>query len=351
MMEATDVKLSIVIPIYNVAGLLPITIESILCQKFTAFEILLVDDGSWDDSFRVCQELASRDARIKVFRQENRGVSAARNYGLRQAVGEYLYFMDADDLVHPQFSEIMMGAMVANAADMVCCEYRTFFRTPRYEHYSEYPVQDLRVKGREPFDELTAASCATSMCNKIIRRELFDRFDIRFREGMTFGEDMFVSWKCCLVAEKICLIPLPLYYYRQSGESAVSRYHADLYEVYKSSFEEIRDFVRTNCLQPIDFDKNYAIYFAQRLHAFLRMEVRAPYSVFRKIDRMRMILDDPDMQAGLLLEPGNAPIYRYARRNRIFSMLWIGYRNRYKEYVKSRIKRFLNKNLKNRFAV
>lgn len=90
-------KYSIIIPVYNVARFLPTCVESVFNQTFVDYEILLIDDGSTENSGLICDDFAKKDSRVKVFHRKNQGVSAARNYGVSQAQGEYILFLDADD--------------------------------------------------------------------------------------------------------------------------------------------------------------------------------------------------------------------------------------------------------------
>lgn len=334
-------KLSIIIPVYNVEYFLRDTFHSILEQKFTDYEVILVDDGSKDNSLMVCREMAAKDIRFKVFHKENSGVSNTRNFGFERAIGDYVYFMDSDDMLHPQFLEVMMGEALKADADLVCCEYTTFIKEPSFVKIEKYRVDDLRKNGSDPFDVLTLAAHATSMCSKVLLRTLLHSFGIKFRSGMSFGEDMFVAWKCCLVARTARFVRLPLYYYRQTGDSAVSRYHDKLYESYRTSFDDIRAFVMRNNIIVKGFENSFARYFAQRLNSFVRMEVKAPYGMSKKIKRLEIILIDPDMQCGLKLNPGNNPLYEMAREKNIRGILIYGYKNEIVENIKNRIKKLI----------
>ena len=334
-------KLSIIIPVYNAERYLPETLRSILEQSFNDYEVILVDDGSKDNSFNVCREIAAVDDRLKVFHKENSGVSNTRNFGLERATGDYVYFMDSDDLLHPQFLELMMGEAIKADADLVCCEYSTFIKAPSYIKINKYQVDDLRENGSDPFDVLTHAAHATSMWSKVLKRTLLHNYGIKFRPGMSFGEDMFVAWKCCLVAKTAYFVRLPLYYYRQTGDSAVSRYHDKLYESYRMSFDDIREFVLQNNIIVNGFDNNFARYFAQRLNSFVRMEVKAPYNISKKIDRLKIIIADSDMQCGLKFNLGNNPLYDMARKKNIFGMLLYGYKNEMIDNVKNKIKKII----------
>lgn len=199
----------------------------------------------------------------------------------------------------------------------------------------------MRANGSDPFEVLTHAAHATSMWSKVLKRTLLHSFGIMFRPGMSFGEDMFVAWKCCLVAKTARFVRLPLYYYRQTGDSAVSRYHDKLYESYRASFDDIRAFVVRNNIIVKDFENNFARYFAQRLNSFVRMEVKAPYGMSKKKKRLETIIADPDMQCGLKLNPGNNPLYDMARKKNIFGMLLYGYKNEMIDNVKNKIKKLI----------
>lgn len=94
-------KVSVIVPVYNVEKLLQRCIDSILAQTFTDFELLLIDDGSKDKSGEICDEYAAKDSRIRVFHKQNGGVSTARNIGIDKAQGEWIYFVDSDDIVLP----------------------------------------------------------------------------------------------------------------------------------------------------------------------------------------------------------------------------------------------------------
>lgn len=112
-------KLSIIVPVYNAEKYLDRTIKNILEQTFTDFELLLIDDGSKDCSGSICDNWSKKDGRIKVIHQENTGVGGARNTGLDIAQGDYIGFVDNDDLIHPQMYEILLGVADKESADIV----------------------------------------------------------------------------------------------------------------------------------------------------------------------------------------------------------------------------------------
>ena len=110
--------LSIIVPVYNTATYLPACLDSILSQGFTDFEVLLVDDGSSDGSGAICDKYAEADSRVRVFHQENGGVSSARNLGLSQAKGEWIYFVDSDDEMLPDGLQTLVDC-ISDDVDIV----------------------------------------------------------------------------------------------------------------------------------------------------------------------------------------------------------------------------------------
>lgn len=115
--------LSIIVPIYNSGEYLSATLENVLAQNYEKYELILVDDGSTDGSGALCDEFAERDPRIRVIHQKNAGVSAARNAGLDAAGGEYVGFVDSDDLIEPEMFSTLTGIAAQYDADIVQCRH------------------------------------------------------------------------------------------------------------------------------------------------------------------------------------------------------------------------------------
>lgn len=119
-MSENPFKISVIVPVYNVEKYLSRCIDSILSQTFTDFELLLVDDGSTDKSGEICDEYAKTDARIKVFHTENRGVSAARNLGIKEASADWISFVDSDDWVEDKYLSDLYGEGFSHDECIVC---------------------------------------------------------------------------------------------------------------------------------------------------------------------------------------------------------------------------------------
>lgn len=128
-------SLSIIVPVYNNERYLENTLNSVLRQSYEDFELLLIDDGSGDDSLTICQKFAGRDRRVRVICKENGGVSSARNRGLDEAQGKYIAFIDGDDCIDPQMYEIMIGVLEGEKVDLVNC------RVVKEDSYERIPYE------------------------------------------------------------------------------------------------------------------------------------------------------------------------------------------------------------------
>lgn len=131
---------SIIMPVYNAQRYLRETVESVMAQTFQEFEVLAVNDGSTDESLKILQEYAEQDERIRIIDKENSGVSDTRNVGIAQAKGEYLAFLDADDLLSPEYLAVMADAAQRTGADMLVCNYVPF-----------HSAKELFFKGKNGF--------------------------------------------------------------------------------------------------------------------------------------------------------------------------------------------------------
>ena len=175
---------SIVVPVYNTAEYLPACLDSILAQSFTDFELILVDDGSTDDSLWICEAYAFRDARIRVFHQQNAGVSAARNLGVEQAQGDWLCYVDSDDVVLPAYLQDMLEA--ADAEDCLVMGN----------------ISDSRMKGLITSDVVLEGEAMVrymlshNILNlsgpvaKLYNRATLVKYGIRFPQDIHYGEDL-----------------------------------------------------------------------------------------------------------------------------------------------------------------
>lgn len=205
-------KLSIIVPVYNVEDYVEECIKSLIQQKYKNIEIIIVNDGSKDNSLLICEKYAKKDSRIRIYTKENGGLSDARNFGLEKASGDYITFVDSDDYVSPNIYVIMIENLEKYNAQISCCN---IFMTTNESIYEKHKIEQLTVfSSQEAISDLVDGDCLIDYAswNKVYRKELFKY--IRFPKGKIY-EDMHIMIPLFDMCEKIILTPIPLYYYRQ----------------------------------------------------------------------------------------------------------------------------------------
>lgn len=205
-------KISIIIPVYKVEKYLNRCLDSIIAQTFTDWECILIDDGSPDNSGKICDEYAANDDRFVVIHQENAGVSAARNVGLDVAKGEWIGFVDSDDWIERNTYEIVYKNAIENNADIVqwgCWlnDGQTDYETIMHPE-GNIDLNNIRV------------TLWHGPCTKLIKKELFVNNNIKFPLNIALAEDMYVSLKLFYYSKKAFGISNCLYHYYQNIESA-----------------------------------------------------------------------------------------------------------------------------------
>lgn len=217
-------KISIIVPVYNVEEYLEICIDSILNQTFKDFELILVNDGSTDNSLKICKYYENIDNRIYIIDKKNGGLSSARNAGLDIAKGEYIGFVDSDDYIHPQMYELLYNQIIKNKADISMCDFKKV---------SEFNKKELSAKGilnnkieildnKESLFKLGEKDSVTYIVswNKLYNKGLFK--NIRFKEGI-IHEDEYIIHRLLYQAKNLVYIKGRLYFYLQREGSIMNR--------------------------------------------------------------------------------------------------------------------------------
>lgn len=198
-------KISVIVPVYNAAKTLLKCSDSILSQTFTDFEVIFVNDGSTDNSAEELKKIQNDNTRVKVFNQDNRGTGEARNYGIREAVGEYICFVDSDDSLQPRMLEELLNA--SHNKDIVVCDYQEvsesgLSRTHKYDGPSD-------LYGY--LGTILSFQCASSVWAKLFHRDLFNSNDCFFPDGLRNNEDNALLFKLLFFAKTINFVSIPLY--------------------------------------------------------------------------------------------------------------------------------------------
>lgn len=209
-MESNTFAVSIIMPVYNSEKYLRSCVDSILKQDFNSFELLLIDDGSTDGSPDICDEIAKRDSRVKVFHKANGGICEARNYGMQRANGEYIAFSDHDDIVLPGFlSENYRIAKEKNADIVKFGRKGLLIRDEKQLSCDVRKFKDeiiSNTQAQERFLELRISGAMNCVWDGFFRKAFLDGkrigFDIRYKKG---GEDIDFCSRCFVNAERIVL--------------------------------------------------------------------------------------------------------------------------------------------------
>lgn len=217
-------KLSIIVPVYNVEKYVEKCIKSILQQTYSEFELIIVNDGSKDQSGDLCRHFAENDRRILYIEQPNKGVSSARNAALDVASGEWIGFVDADDYIDADFYETLL-AHAEEGVGLVCCGVRPVDiegNVHTHLQYNNIPETITRLYKDEAYEHFLNPSeryLYWSPWDKIIRADIAKKN--RFEVGRKYGEDFYYCFKCLSLCNEIIYIPEKKYNYVLRPDSAV----------------------------------------------------------------------------------------------------------------------------------
>lgn len=216
----SNIDISIILPVYNVDKYLNKCIDSILNQSFKNFELIIIDDGSTDNSSLICENYLNTDNRIKVIHQENKGLSYARNVGINLANGKYIAFIDSDDYIDVNYLEVLHSIIVNEDADIVMCDRIYVF---------ENKIQFSRINSKYSIMHINKENIykkmmlndgiSFSVWGKLYSRKIFD--SIRFIDGKLY-EDIFIVNDIIESSDKIVVTTYNGYYYLKRKNSIMS---------------------------------------------------------------------------------------------------------------------------------
>ena len=229
--------ISIVVPVYNVADYLHYAIDSLLKQTYQNFEVILVNDGSTDDSPRLCEDYAREYENIHVFHKGNGGLSDARNFGVTKANSDWIFFLDPDDYLEEYTLELIMKIHEEHHADLISTKVKT---TSKYNAYTSYQLQESDYKGLAPIKKEEALEAmlddkfaTVSACAKLYHKSILET--VPFPVGKIY-EDFYVVGEHLALADKIVISPLETYnYYRREGSIVRSTFTEKRYDFFDAA--------------------------------------------------------------------------------------------------------------------
>ena len=215
--KKNDLLISIIVPVYNIEAYIAKCVDSIVHQSYKNIEIILVDDGSTDNSSVLCDELASKDERITVIHKTNGGLSDARNTGIDIAKGKYIGFVDGDDYIDPLMYEMLLNACIQTGAKIAMCGRKTVDESEKVIKEMFTLREETLFTAKEAVEHLLRwDSCDSAAWDKLYDKALFD--GVRYPLGV-MSEDYQVTSKLLISANSVVHVGNPLYYYVQRSGS------------------------------------------------------------------------------------------------------------------------------------
>jgi glycosyltransferase involved in cell wall biosynthesis len=314
-----QIMVSIIVPVYNAAAHLEGCVDSILAQTLSAFELILVDDGSDDGSGALCDGYAA-DPRVKVLHKKNGGPGQARNYGIDAARGQYIGFADADDSVDQNFFKTLYDTAVCSGADLAFCDYA--IRTKAGDVYVQSDLSGDRDYTKKEINALMLpyffgyadreiaryktfcpfADYSSYVWLGLYKATLFDGRKLRFLDqGQYYNEDHLFNLSAVFFAQKITHVAKALYFYNDCDNSLTKRYNPDFLQAKINRYAYLRKFIDDNgidkdfcdrldnkiCVESINIINYYAgaqIPLAEK-YARIRQTIGAP-TVARALERL-----------------------------------------------------------------
>lgn len=242
-------SVSIIVPVYNVEKYLERCLNSLINQTYLNLEILLIDDGSKDNSLSICKEYEKKDLRIHVYHKDNEGLGLTRNYGIAKATGEYIIFIDSDDYIVVNAIEVLVQKAQETNADIVIANYyykdipqKVFIPEQLYTGDNIKNILMVHMMGNAAhnFDGLSCMACG-----RLYKRSLFTKYGFKFpSERKMIWEDLVFSINVYPICQSIYVSHFPIYYYCFNGNSLTHIYNPDklklIMTLYRYMIKEIR---------------------------------------------------------------------------------------------------------------
>ncbi len=285
-----EALVSIIVPVYNVEKYIKTCLDSIINQTYKNIEILLIDDGSTDNSGKICDEYSKKDKRIKVFHKENGGLSSARNYGIDRAKGDYLTFIDSDDTLELDYIEYLYNLIKKYNTDLSICPYIVIINeTKKYDFGKKYSEETLSTE--EALKRMLCEEGFTvSACAKLYKKELFD--DIRYPLNK-LCEDNGTTYKIIMKCNKIAY-----------GNESKYNYFKRPNSIMTSKFNMKRlDLIELTDIMCSDIEKKYP----NIINACDKRRIHSRFSILRQMITCKLNKEEKQKQKEII---------KYLRKNK-----------------------------------
>lgn len=327
-----NVKISVIIPVYNAELYLHRCIDSILKQTYQNFEVILINDGSKDNSRAICNEYVSRNKNIRVIHKENSGASSARNIGIQEANGKYILFVDADDYISEEMLQKLISCAERYQSEMVLCEYSIVEKNsivPVKLNFGACYRSNQEIK-RELLSSYYGPYRVGIYClwNKLFKKDIISKYKIQFDIGLKRGEDAWFVFQYLKYCKRVDFIAKPYYFYYQNEESI-------MHKIYENQYEKWVDMRKRliNENKELKFEIDYSLFYKDFLYK-VSMYCRE-LSKQNKYEQIEKIISDSFYQDAILFSeklPIHIRILNYFVKHRNIKAVLI----LYKIWVKKR---------------
>lgn len=298
------VNISVIVPVFNGRNYLKRCVNSILASQFHNFELILVNDGSTDNSLSICREYGKKDRRVKVIDQKHQGVSAARNQGIRESCGEWIVFVDADDFISEDFLSLIVEED-QEEQDMVIFD---FAGSKEWKCFQKKKSVSQRVTEKKQYKEkdnpclVEALLCChqlirgghtdlRSACAKAYKRAWIQQYSLEFPAEVAMGEDQIFQIDCLMHGKHYTYLKKAVYYVETWEDSVTQRYHPDTWKQYISFIRHLKRTLKNYSYFP-QWKKAYYDAVLSNLKGVLVMGIfhpQNPSSVHQKYELCRRI--------------------------------------------------------------
>lgn len=262
-MGNNEIKLiSIIIPVFKVEKYLNRCIESVVRQTYKNLEIILVDDGSPDNSPKLCDEWAKKDSRIKVIHKENGGVSSARNVGLKNVLGDYIAFVDSDDWIEETMCEKLIEHATKTDADMTFFKFRRVYENGKVFENKEVALERVKCKDIKVFFTSVTDKHGNyldvmgSACRILFKKDIATAH--KFSEKLKHGEDLFFVLNCLEKANKVEILDEVLYNYYYNDQSVTTKVCENYFQNIINLCKHEKNYLKEKNLSEYEFFINHA---------------------------------------------------------------------------------------------
>lgn len=290
---------SIIVPVFNVENQIKKCVDSILLQTFKNFELILIDDGSTDDSGIICDQYAEKDKRIVVLHQKNQGVSAARNAGIQKSIGEYIVFVDSDDFVDKD----ILNHLNQSDADLVIVGFSDYSG----ETVTKIVLDDNErwmITSDEEILHFLKKKTSVFVWGKRYKKSIIDRWNIKFRCDMKFSEDIVFNNEYILRANTVVNIKWPGYYHCQYKFETLSSLAEKNSFIERTMWRKVsyKQFEGHPAIQRVYVQQ--MLYFAEKEFIILANKKE---KIFVKYNNIKRIVADDFFQLSIRVSPKTLP--------------------------------------------